>query len=116
VVEDLVARGHVDDAAFAVAWVQGRGTRGYGAARLRADLRRRGVAAPLIEAAVAALAPDRQREQARAMAVRRYPSLARASPPRAAARLRDLLLRRGFSPAIVQAIVREVAAPPVDRD
>jgi SOS response regulatory protein OraA/RecX len=50
------------------------------------------------------------------MAVRRYPSLARASPPRAAARLRDLLLRRGFSPAIVQAIVREVAAPPVDRD
>jgi regulatory protein len=116
VIDDLITRGHIDDAAFAVAWVQGRGTRGYGAARLRADLRQRGVAGPLIEAAVAALAPDRQREQARAMAERRYPALLRAAPARAAARLRDHLLRRGFSAAIVQTIVREVAARTVDRD
>jgi regulatory protein len=105
----------VDDAVFATAWVQGRGTRGYGAARLRTDLRRRGVAVGLIEAAVATLPSERQLEEARALAARRYPALARAAPGRAAARLRDHLLRRGFSPAIVHTIVRELA-PRADAD
>jgi regulatory protein len=116
VVDDLVARGHVDDAAFAAAWVQGRGSRGYGTSRLRADLRRRGVASALIEAAVATLSSVRQVVDARTLAERRYPALVRAAPARAAARLRDLLLRRGFSPSVVQTIVREVAARTCDAD
>jgi regulatory protein len=88
--------------------VQGRGARGYGAARLRTDLRRRGVAAGLIETAVATLPSERQLEEARSLAARRYPTLARAAPARAAARLRDYLLRRGFSVAIAHTIVREL--------
>ncbi len=43
VVADLVGRGYVDDAAFARHWVQTRAARGYGAARLRAELRARGL-------------------------------------------------------------------------
>ena len=39
VVTDLAGRGHVDDAAFARHWVETRSARGYGAARLRAELR-----------------------------------------------------------------------------
>src|SRR5512134_2801905 len=43
VVEDMAGRGYVDDAAFARHFVETRATRGYGAARLAADLRARGV-------------------------------------------------------------------------
>ena len=116
IVNEMVSRGHVDDAAFAAAWVQGRGTRGYGVARLRTDLRRRGVASGLIEAAVAMLPSERQIEEARRLAQRRYPALVRTAPARAAVRLRDYLLRRGFGAAIVQAVLRETVprAEPTD--
>jgi len=46
VVADLTARGHLDDARFARQWVEARSSRGYGPARLAAELRVRGVAAP----------------------------------------------------------------------
>ncbi|MGH7356590.1 MAG: regulatory protein RecX, partial [Candidatus Rokuibacteriota bacterium] len=55
VVADLEARGFVDDAAFASHWVTTRAARGYGAARLRAELRARGVASGVIDAALATL-------------------------------------------------------------
>ncbi|MEK7387891.1 MAG: regulatory protein RecX [candidate division NC10 bacterium] len=109
VVADLVGRGYVDDAAFARHWVQTRAARGYGAARLRAELRARGVPAPLIDAALAALEGDDQLEQARAVARRRLPALRRGKPERVAARLRDHLLRRGFAAGVVARVVRESA-------
>jgi len=55
VVADLTARGYLDDAAFAHHWAAARSARGYGPARLRAELRARGVGTPLIDAALAAL-------------------------------------------------------------
>jgi regulatory protein len=109
VVDDLTARGHVDDRAFALRWVETRAARGYGAARLRAELRLRGVEPALIVAALAPLAAESQLGQARAVARRRYPALLRTAPARAPARLRDHLLRRGFSASVVLRVVREVA-------
>jgi regulatory protein len=85
-----------------------RSTRGYGAARLRAELRARGVAAPLIETAVAELAGPSVLARARAVAERRRPALRDVDPARAAARLRDHLLRRGYSAGIAARVVREV--------
>jgi regulatory protein len=108
VVADLVARGHVDDAAYARHWVTTRAPRGYGAARLRAELRARGVATPLIEAAVAPLGRGDQLEQARRVAGRRLSALARVAPDKAGARLRDYLLRRGFPGTVVAQVVREI--------
>jgi regulatory protein len=108
IVADLTARGYVDDAAFARHWVATRSIRGYGAARLRAELRARGVAAPLIEAAVAELAGPSVLARARAVAERRRPALRDVDPARAAARLRDHLLRRGYSAGIAARVVREV--------
>jgi regulatory protein len=108
VVADLVARGHVDDAAYARHWVTTRAPRGYGAARLRAELRARGVATPLIEVAVAPLGRGDQLEQARRVAGRRLSALARVAPDKAGARLRDYLLRRGFPGTVVAQVVREV--------
>ncbi len=107
VVADLAARGHVDDALFARHWVATRAARGYGALRLRDELRARGVAAALIDAALAAAPTDDQLAQARAFARRRLPALRRAAPERAAARLGAQLLRRGYGAALVRRVVRE---------
>jgi len=107
VVADLIARGHLDDAAFARHWATTRSARGYGPARLRAELRARGVGAPLIDAALAAVDDDSELERARAVARRRLPALRRGDRARAAARLRDHLLRRGYAAAVVARVVRE---------
>jgi len=106
VLADLTARGYLDDAAFARHWVDTRSARGYGSARLRAELRARGVAGSLVDAALAAQGDD-ELERARAVARRRLPALQRADRTRAAARLRDHLVRRGYSAAIVSRVVRE---------
>jgi regulatory protein len=113
VVSDLTARGHLDDAAFARHWVEARRGRGYGPRRLRAELRARGVAPALIDAALAVTPAAADLEQARAAARRRLPALGRVAPERAATRLRDYLLRRGYSMSVTARVVREVlgAAP-----
>jgi regulatory protein len=115
VTADLERRGHLDDAAFARHWVTSRAARGYGAARLRAELRARGVASALIDTALATLDRGDQLEEARRLARRRLPALTRAAPLKAAARLRDHLLRRGFPGGLVAQVVREsLRAPPDD--
>ena len=106
-VADLVTRRHLDDAAFARQWVATRSARGYGAARLRAELRARGVDRALVDAALGELDAAGALERARAIAVRRLPALRRGDPLRAAGRLRDHLLRRGYSAGIVARVVRE---------
>jgi regulatory protein len=112
VVEEMAGRGYVDDAAFARHFVETRAARGYGAARLAADLRARGVAPALISAALADVDRDAQIERARALARRRLATLTaaprRRDADRTAARLRDYLLRRGFATAVVVRVVREL--------
>jgi regulatory protein len=107
VAEDLERRGYLDDAAFARQWVTVRAARGYGAARLRAELRARGVAAGLIDAALAAVDRGGQLEEARRLASRRLPILRKRAPLKAASRLRDYLLRRGFPAGVVAQVTRE---------
>jgi regulatory protein len=107
VVADLTARGYLDDEAFARHWVAARAPRGYGPARLRAELRARGVDTALIEAALAGVSDDGELERARAVASRRLPALQRGDRARAAARLRDHLLRRGYPASVVTRVVRE---------
>ena len=92
----------------------GRAARGYGAARLRAELRARGVAGPLIDAALSVIDRGDQLDEARRLARRRLPALTRAAPAKAAARLRDYLLRRGFPGGVVAQVLRESLSLPVD--
>jgi len=87
--------------------VLSRSPRGYGAARLRAELRQRGVASALIDTALAAVDREAALEQARAVARRRLPALKRISADKAGARLRDYLLRRGYSSSVVSRVLRE---------
>jgi regulatory protein len=115
VVADLTARGYLDDAAFARRWVEQRAARGYGAARLRNELRARGVAAALVDAALAEIGGVDVLDAARALARRRLAALARAPAARVAARLRDHLMRRGFSASVVSRVVRETTGVGDDR-
>jgi regulatory protein len=113
VVADLVTRGYLDDAAFARHWIATRAARGYGAARLRAELRARGVDGALIDAALGELDTGGALERARAIAARRLPALRRGDPLRAAGRLRDHLLRRGYPAGVVVRVVREALGVPL---
>jgi regulatory protein len=113
-VADLAARGYVDDAAYARQWVASRVTRGYGAARLRAELRARGVGSALIDAALAAVAGEDVLARAREAARRRLPVLRRGRPDRVAHRLRDYLLRRGYAASVVVRVVRESTDAPAE--
>jgi regulatory protein len=108
VVADLVARGHVDDAAFARQWIATRSARGYGAGRLRAELSVRGVENAVIDTAIAGLDSGEALERARAAAARRMSALGGGDPRRVAGRLRDHLLRRGYPAGLVVRVVREI--------
>ena len=108
VVGDLMARGYLDDAAFARQWIETRSARGYGATRLRSELRARGVAPPLIEHALTVLIADRSLETARTVALRRLSVLKRGDPERVAHRLGDYLRRRGYSASVVRRVVRDL--------
>lgn len=109
VVAELSARGYVDDASFARFWAESRARgRRIGSRRLRQELLQKGIPRDLAAAAVAAAfeeAPESDRclEAGR----RRLPALLRRGRERAASRLRDYLLRRGYPPGEV---MRTVAA------
>jgi SOS response regulatory protein OraA/RecX len=76
------------------------------------ELRARGIAPPTIAAALGALDRDDALACAREAARRRLPALRRGRPDRVATRLRDYLLRRGFSSSVVMRVVREAAGIP----
>ena len=88
--EDL---GAIDDAAYARLVARHYGDRGYGAGRVREELRRRGVPQALWEAALAEL-PD-SGEAIRALLAKKVRG--DLSDPRERRRLSGALLRRGFS-------------------
>ena len=103
VVEDTVAdlerMGVVDDAAYAQAFVRGRfAGRGYGPARLRQDLVRKGVARPVIDAALADLAEAEDvDEEARQQAERKWRTLSADEDLRKRKKKTlDFLVRRGY--------------------
>lgn len=110
VVAQLDAEGLLDDARFANAWVAGRlALRPSGAARLRSELRAKGVAADVIEQVLRAAVPEgAERTQAVALAqarARRY----RGEPREVAMRrVAGVLQRRGFSSSAVVAALRDV--------
>lgn len=118
VVADLTARGYLDDAQFARHWVETRASaRLIGAVRLREELRARGVDPDVAEAALRDGAQaehdlDRAMEAGRRKLrtlVSDEANPAAADPrqrDRAAVRLRDHLLRRGYPAGVVTRVVR----------
>jgi regulatory protein len=111
VVADLEVRGHVDDRAFALAWVESRAWgRGLGSRRLREELGAKGVARPLVDEALRdAGVLDDEEARARAVALRRVGALKRGTPAEVGRRLHGYLVRRGFPPDVVRRVMRQVS-------
>lgn len=120
VVAELEASGYVDDRAFARGWAEARARqKALGRQRIAAELRAKGVARELIEAALRETFGEVSEEtQALEVARRRFPALLKRDPRKAAARLRDHLLRRGFPSEVVGAVLRRVGGvePPEPGD
>lgn len=116
VIARLARHGLVDDQRFAQEWVAQRaaGRRPLGPDRLAAELRERGVAGEIVAEAVAALAPEQELEQARAVAQARWPRYRQYPRPDGERRLAALLRRRGFTWATIRQVVREIAGAEVD--
>jgi regulatory protein len=110
------ALGAVDDAAFAAAWVEERGVgKGYGAGRLRTELRRRLVPEPFIDDALAILDGRDDGSAATELARRRLSQLPSSLPPEAVVRrLTAYLVRRGHPPVLAQRVAVDVSG--IDRD
>jgi regulatory protein len=109
VVAELASRGYVDDESFARFWAESRARgRRVGSHRLRQELLQKGILRDVAAAAVTA-AFDEAPEGLRCLEAgrRRLPALLRSHAERAAPRLRDYLLRRGYPRAMV---IRTVAA------
>jgi len=110
-VQELVAAGLLDDAAFARHYARTRAARQrFGPRRLLADLRRMGLSDRVADAAVRdALEADGVEPRAilREVAARKARSLGGLDPDTARRRLRAYLLRRGFAGADVAAVVKE---------
>lgn len=85
--------GALDDAAYAAALVRHYGAKGYGPARVREELRRRGVDRSLWDDALEELPPAEETLDA----LIRKKSRGDLADPREKKRLSDALLRRGFS-------------------
>jgi regulatory protein len=118
VVAELASRGYVDDVSFARFWAESRARgRRVGSRRLHLELLQKGIPRDVAAAAVAAAfeeAPEADRclEAGR----RRLPALLRAGLPRAAPRLRDYLVRRGYPPSVVMRTVATLTGTRPDGD
>ncbi|MEM1125288.1 MAG: RecX family transcriptional regulator [Bacteroidota bacterium] len=103
--------GYLNDAAYARAYTQARyRSRGYGPRRIRDELRRRGVSAPLIDEALAELAEQADPlEAARRHARRRWRRLVHEPDAyKRRRKLSDFLVRRGFEYDVIRQLVEEL--------
>ncbi|MGW3041286.1 recombination regulator RecX [Kitasatospora sp. NPDC001159] len=99
--------GLIDDAAFAVAWVESRhAVRGLSRRALAQELRTKGVAADLVEQAVAQLDHDDEADAARALVERKLRSTRGLDPQVRTRRLVGMLARRGYSEGLAFRVVR----------
>jgi regulatory protein len=108
VLADLDAAGLVDDAEFARAWVASRrAAGGAGREKLRWELRRKGIAEDLIAPAVEEGTSD-EMEIAQALALARRRLREEPLDRKSLARLRRLLLGRGFGFDTVDTVMRRI--------
>jgi regulatory protein len=109
VVARLTASGYLDDEEYARAWARARAHRhSVGPARLRRELRSKGIADTEISDALREAFGERDaREVAEAAAVRKAKTLRGLTPEVARRRLGAFLTRQGFAVEVVLALCRK---------
>lgn len=110
----LLEIGYLNDAAYAANFVTGRSLSGQGPRKLRWELRNRGVATNLIDAAVEQVPYKTQFEQAERLAQRRLRGKA-LDDPKVISGLYRYLLQRGYDYALVEDVVQKISDC-LDRD
>jgi regulatory protein len=109
VISDLVDAGLVDDAEFVRSWIASRqAAGGVGRRKLRWELRRKGVSEELLEEAVSKTVSD-ETEVEQALTLARKRLTGEGTDARRLARLRRLLLSRGFGFDTVDYVMRRVS-------
>lgn len=99
--------GLINDAAFAQEWVESRGRRS-GAARLRQELRLKGVAEEDIADAIAGRGDLADLTNARELATRKAATMKGLDRVVRQRRLTALLARRGYSSAVIRRVIGEI--------
>ena len=112
VIEALRRLGEIDDARFAKLWVDSRmHNNPVGDVILRHELKNKGVADSIIEAALAEKAGDYDESKlALEMARERFERLKKLEPRKALKRVYDFMLRRGFKYETVRKVVEVIAS------
>jgi regulatory protein len=111
VLDRLARVGLIDDEAFATEFVRAkRAERGLASRELSRQLRAKGVATDTVQAVLAELDEDGQRETARRLVQRRLRSLSSLPVEVQTRRLAGMLARKGYSPAVSYEVVRAAVA------
>jgi regulatory protein len=111
--EEVLSRfedvGLIDDAAFAMAWVESRHySRGLAGRALSAELRQRGVASDEIRAAIdEQLGPDAEAGAARQLVERKLAATRGLPPEQRTRRLAGMLARKGYPAGLAFRVIRE---------
>lgn len=117
--EDIVAEildryaevGMIDDEVFARAWVDSRHRgRGLSKRALAGELRRKGVEAEFVDAAVETVSDEDERAAALELARRRYRSLAGQPADAVLRKLVGMLARKGYGAGVAIPVVKQVLA------
>lgn len=100
--------GLVDDEAFARAWVESRQrTRSLARTALAVELRRKGIDDETAKSVLAEVDPDDEEAAARLLVQKKLRTLRGLDPQVATRRLVGMLARKGYSPGLAFAVVRQ---------
>lgn len=106
VIAEMIQCGYLNDQQYAHAWIKERQvTKGFGAQRLRQELKQKGIADHWIDEAISYIEQEEERQLAMDLAERRYLRIYQDAWPKVERRLGQYLLRKGFSSDIVYPIL-----------
>lgn len=111
VLDRFAAVGLVDDASFAHSYVESRRqSRGSSRRALSMELRRKGVDDEVIAESLEQVDDEAEYDTARALLVKRLPSVRNKDPQARWRQLVGFLARRGYPPSLASSVVRDVLA------
>lgn len=106
VLAELEAKGYLDDASYAKAWVQERKRKNLGNFRIMRELKQKGVSEEYISQALSETDQEEERQLAMQIAERRYLRIQHEPWQKIERKLGNFLLRRGFSWEIIEMTLR----------
>ena len=111
VLDRLEEVGLIDDHAFAATWTQSRqANKGMTRSSIRYELKRKGISEENIEDALELVDDDQEKMKAEELVASKMNSVRRLDNNAATRRLVGMLARKGYSPGLAYAVVKEALA------